>query len=105
MPPSRSAELVGRWVHVFEENDERGEVYRRGESDIPLSRRPRAQLEFRADGTARVMSAGPDDRMRERPAAWREDGDEVRVDLTGEDARADALRVVERRPDRIVVRR
>src|SRR5438477_11478257 len=106
MPPPRSShDLIGRWVHVYEEDDERGEVYRRGESDVPLSRRPREQLEFREDGSARVLAAGPDDRLREQPAAWREESGEVHVDLTGTAARRAALRIVERGPDRIVVRR
>ncbi|MBI1797411.1 MAG: hypothetical protein HYR74_10215 [Candidatus Eisenbacteria bacterium] len=103
-PPS-GADLVGRWVHLFEEDDDRGEVYRRDAADVPLSRRPRKQIEFRADGSARVLTAGADDRLREHPAAWREASGEVRVDVPGARDGRSSLHVVRRGSDRIVVLR
>jgi hypothetical protein len=35
-----------------------------------LSRRPRERLVLKADGSARVLLPGPDDRLVERPARW-----------------------------------
>jgi hypothetical protein len=89
-----------RWVHVFEEDDDSGAVYRPAEDKIPLSRRPRAQFELSPDGTARVFVAGADDRPAGVPATWRdEDGTIViRPDHGPE------LRVVKRSRDRMTVR-
>jgi hypothetical protein len=89
-----------RWVHVFEEDDADGAVYRPAEDKIPLSRRPRTQFELSADGSARVFVAGPDDRPAGVPASWRdEDGTIViRPDQGPE------LRLVKRSRDRLTVR-
>ena len=93
-----------RWVHVFEEDTERGAVYRPAESDIPLSRRPREWLELSRDGSARVLLPGPDDRLREQAAAWHEEAGDVVVRTTGAgDSRE--YRVVQCSNDRLVVRR
>ena len=85
------------WVHVFEEDSEKGAVYRPENSPIPLSRRPRERLDLRRDGSASVFIAGPDDRMVEQPASWtkekgqlvvraKEGGAEVRI-VDSSDAR------------------
>ena len=89
-----------RWVHVFEEDDADGAVYRPAEDKIPLSRRPRTQFELSADGSARVFVPGADDRPAGGPASWRdEDGTIViRPDHGPE------LRVVKRSRDRLTVR-
>ena len=79
------------WVHVFEEDTAAGAVYRPEDADIPLSRRPRERLELHADGSARVFTAGPDDRPVGRPATW--------SDASGN---AD-VRIIARSPDRLVV--
>lgn len=90
-----------RWVHVFEEDTPAGAVYRAEDDAIPLSRRPREQLELERDGTARLFVAGPDDRPAERPATWREDGDVIVVSAREGGAE---LRIVERSPERLVVK-
>ena len=59
-----------RWVHVFEEDTPEGAVYRPEDDNIPLSRRPRERLELSADGTAKIITQGPDDRLIEKPATW-----------------------------------
>jgi hypothetical protein len=59
-----------RWVHVFEEDTPEGAVYRPEHDNIPLSRRPRERLELSADGTAKIITQGPDDRLIEKPATW-----------------------------------
>lgn len=59
-----------RWVHVFEEDTAEGAVYRPEDDNIPLSRRPRERLELSADGTAKIITQGPDDRLVEKPATW-----------------------------------
>jgi hypothetical protein len=89
-----------RWVHVFEEDDADGAVYRPAEDKIPLSRRPRTQFELGPDGSARVYHAGADDRPAGVPATWRdEDGTIViRPDHGPE------LRVIKQTRDRLTVR-
>jgi hypothetical protein len=93
------------WIHVFEQDTEEGAVFRPLESDIPLSRRPRARLELKDDGTATLWLAGADDRFEAQPGTWREE--QGAIVITGESitARGGAirLRVVERDTDRLVV--
>ncbi len=95
-----------RWVHVFEEDSAAGAVYRPDSSEIPLSRRPRAQLELNADGSARVFQCGPGDRPEAVAATWRKEGDAIVVRCAG--ARGGAaleVWIVEQRPDRLLVRK
>ena len=103
--PEKNTIMDRRWVHVFEEDTERGEVYRPEDSDIPLSRRPRTQLELKGDGSARVFVPGPDDRLREQRALWEEEaGDLVIRGATGGPAAGRVLRVVDWSPDHLLVR-
>jgi hypothetical protein len=90
-----------RWVHVFEEDTAEGAVYRPEGDDIPLSRRPRERLQLGRDGSARFFVGGPDDRLVEQPASWREEGGAlvIRAGAAGNE-----LRVVKRSPRRLVVR-
>ncbi len=89
-----------RWVHVFEEDTPAGAVYRAEDDAIPLSRRPRERLELGPDGAARLFLPGPDDRLTEQPATWREEGGTVVVRAREEGTE---LRIVERSPARLVV--
>lgn len=89
------------WVHVFEEDTGKGEVYRAEDDDIPLSRRPRERLVLRKDGSATVLVPGPDDRFIERPASWQEEGGAVVV----RSADGAELRIVEESRGRLVVKR
>jgi hypothetical protein len=88
-----------RWVHVFEEDTPDGAVYRPESGGVPLSRRPREQLELRSDGRATLFVPGPDDRLVARPAVWR-DGDEGNEPRGG----GTEVRIVDRSPQRLVVR-
>ncbi|MDQ6939655.1 MAG: hypothetical protein M3119_05800 [Verrucomicrobiota bacterium] len=100
--PEKSAKsdplFATTWVHVFEEDTERGAVYRPEEDDIPLSRRPRERIQLRANGSATVQLSGADDRYVEQPAKWSKQGDSI-VIQTGKQK----LRVVEQSPSRLVV--
>jgi hypothetical protein len=90
------------WIHSFEEDTDAGEVYRPRTAKLPLSRRPRERLELSPDGTARIFVPGPDDRSIEQAARWHdEDGVVVVRARDG----GTALTLVERSPDRLVVRR
>lgn len=89
------------WVHVFEEDTADGAVYRSEDDAIPLSRRPRERLEIDADGSARIFAPGPDDRLTEQRATWREDGGALVVRAR---AGGPELRIVARSPSRLVVR-
>jgi hypothetical protein len=102
-PTSRA--IVGRWFHVFEEDDEAGEVYRRDDADIPLTRRTRGQLEIRSDGSAVLLTAGPDDRLFEQPGVWTEKGGAVVLRLRGAVARQGDLRLTLRPRGKLVVQR
>jgi len=89
------------WVHVFEEDTAEGAVYRSEDDAIPLSRRPRERLEISPDGSARIFVPGPDDRLTEQRAAWREDGGALVLRAR---AGGPELRIVERSASRLVVR-
>lgn len=73
-------DIVGAWLHSYEEDTETTAVYRPRRHPFRPSRRPRRGLEFRADGTFAELLPGPDDRPREVVGRWRrqEDG-RVRV--------------------------
>ncbi len=53
--------LVGTWMHSFEEDTDSEQVYRRDSYPFPPSRRPRDTLDF---GAGQMMTAmpGPDDK-------------------------------------------
>jgi hypothetical protein len=87
-----------RWVHVFEEDTPEGAVYRPEDDNIPLSRRPRERLELSADGTAKIITQGPDDRLVEKPAKWTSGAREAAS------AAADVV-IVKESPSRLIVRR
>lgn len=93
------------WVHVFEEDSADGEVYRPEGGDIPLSRRPRRRLSFSPDGSARVALPGPDDRPREQPATWQQEGDDVVVRSTSEGGAEQVLHVSLQSPTRLIVKK
>lgn len=97
-PPPRDRLFTTRWVHVFEEDTGEGAVYRPEDAGIPLSRRPREQLVFGADGRATLFTAGPDDRLVERALAWR-DQDDDRPPAPGA-----KVRILARSAGRLVVR-
>jgi len=95
-----------RWVHIFEEDTEDGEVYGPEDENVPLSRRPREAFELDPDGTARVFMPGPDDRMTPSEASWTDEGDAVVLRApAGKGSRATQLRIVETGPDRLLVKR
>jgi hypothetical protein len=98
---ARDRLFATRWVHVFEEDTPVGAVYRAEDDAIPLSRRPREQLELRPDGSARLFGPGPADRPVEQPAAWREEDGAIVVRAREGGAE---LRIVERSPARLVVK-
>jgi hypothetical protein len=72
-----------RWAHAFEEDGPDGAVYRPDDVELPRSRRPRMRISFSPDGQARLLVAGPDDRLREIEARWREENGEIRVSRGG----------------------
>lgn len=90
-----------KWVHVFEEDTAEGAVYRAEDDAIPLSRRPRERLEFRPDGSARLLLPGPDDRLVEETASWRDEGGAL---VVGAREGGTEIRVVDRSPKRLVVK-
>jgi hypothetical protein len=93
-----------RWVHAYEEDSAEGEVYRPATADLPLSRRPREQLQLREDGSASLFTGGPDDRPVVTDAAWKREGDLIVVHLRGR-PRVPVLRILEEAPDRLIVNR
>lgn len=91
---SHTASLVAtEWVHVFEEDGPEGAVYRPGDGELPLSRRPRERLSFSADGSATLVVCGPDDRLRPLAASWTETHGEVTLTTGSAGAAARTLRV------------
>ena len=90
-----------RWVHIAEEDTAEGAVDRPDDDRVPLSRRPRDWLELRPDGSATHFVPGPDDRPVEQPTTWQESGTSRK---TRSGTAAD-LRIVDRSPSRLVVKR
>ena len=90
-----------RWVHVFEEDTAEGAVYRPEDDNIPLSRRPRERLELSADGTAKIITPGPDDRLIEKPATWTSSAHETAAAA----ASSADVQIVKQTPSRLIVRR
>ena len=93
-----------RWIHLFEEDAGEGEVYGPQGGHVPLSRRPRRQLSFLADGSARVSTGGPDDRLVDAAASWREEGGEVVVRIDEGPRAGQELRIARQTPSRLLVR-
>jgi hypothetical protein len=90
------------WIHSYEEDTAEGAVYRPQGTKLPLSRRPRERIELAPDGTARIHAGGPDDRYIEQAARWHEEDGTIVV--RAPDGGTE-LRIVERSPERLVVRR
>ena len=93
------------WLHAFEEDGPEGEVYRPDDGERPLSRRPRERLSLCADGTARFVGPGPDDRLRETKARWTEKDGEITVTPESAAVSAKTLCVRVLGADRLLVRR
>jgi hypothetical protein len=98
-----------RWVHVFEEDTPEGAVYGPEDDNIPLSRRPRERLQLSADGTAKIITQGPDDRLIEKPATWTSTASDTSgaregASLSPVPSSADVV-IVKESPSRLIVRR
>lgn len=93
------------WVHVFEEDGTEGAVYRPEGGELPLSRRPRQRLSFSPDGSARLVVAGPDDRLHELEAHWTEAEGEITVSAEAAAGSVRTLRVRVQSRDCLLVRR
>jgi hypothetical protein len=91
-----------RWVHLFEADTAGAQVFVPETTDVPLSRRPRERLDFRPDGTASIMTPGPDDRPSPSPARWTDEAGDIVV-RPAPDGRE--WRIVERTPARLVVQK
>ncbi len=90
-----------RWVHLFEQDTPGTEVFVPETTDVPLSRRPRGRLDFKPDGSASVMTPGPDDRPTPSPARWTDEAGAIVVRSSG----GTELRIVERTPARLVIQK
>ncbi|MGW4637715.1 hypothetical protein ACWEN6_04260 [Sphaerisporangium sp. NPDC004334] len=79
-------DIVGAWLHSYEEDTETTSVYRTQGYPFPPSRRPRRGLEFRADGTFVALLPGSADRPREVKGRWeRQEGGRVRISFPESD--------------------
>ena len=94
--------LGRRWVETSPKSSGAPALYEPDGPDLPLSRAPRKQFELHPDGTARLFVAGPADRLEELPAEWEEQGGDIVIRSTG--GRTRAYRVVEQKPDQLMVR-
>jgi hypothetical protein len=67
-------DIIGAWLHSYEEDTETTAVYRPPDYPFRPSRRPRRGLEIRADGKFVELRPGPDDRPREVAGRWQSQG-------------------------------
>lgn len=79
-------EIVGAWLHSYEEDSATTSVYRPHDYPFPPTRRARRGLEFRPDGTFVEQLMGRDDRPREVVGRWRGTGAN-HVEITFPDGR------------------
>jgi len=93
------------WVHAFEEDGPQGAVYRPEGAPARLSRRPRERIELSPDGSARLVVGGPDDRLLELAARWREDAGEITITTEAADTPARTLRVRLQSSEVLIVKR
>ena len=96
-----------RRVHVADDDDESGAVYRDASGDIPPSRRPKEYLEFSDDGTVRKLATGADDRAHEvdRTTWSQKDGKVVFTFGAAGKRGGEEHQIVEQTPDKIVIRK
>ena len=90
--------FASAWVHFFEEDSERGAIYRPEGDKIPLSRRPRERIRLWPDGSATLQFSGADDRYRDQSAQWQKDGDAIVIRANDRQ-----LRLVKQAPARLLV--
>jgi len=93
------------WVHAFEEDGPEGAVYRPEGGSVRLSRRPRERLLFSPGGRAVLVVGGPDDRLHELEARWRDDAGEITVTTEAGDTPARTLRVRLQSSEALIVKR
>jgi hypothetical protein len=86
-------DIVGTWLHSYEEDTGSTMVYRPAEHPFQPSRRVRGGLEFRPDGTFAELRPGPDDRPREALGRWRDQG-AGRVRVSFPEGRGDPFELV-----------
>jgi hypothetical protein len=102
-PPVKRDNLVGRWLHVYEEDSEDLMVFRSDQADLPPSR-GRNGIVLNADGTMQRLSPGFDDRMVEVSSNWKLDSKgQLKADagIPGADGK---MFVESATPDRLVFR-
>lgn len=93
------------WVHAFEEDGPDGAVYRPEGARVRLSRRPRERLSLSPGGQARLVVGGPDDRLLELAARWREDAGEITITTEAAETPARTLRVRLQSSEVLIVKR
>jgi hypothetical protein len=95
-----------RWLHSYEEDTAKGQVYRPESWDFPLSRRPREAIELHRDGKAKMLLGGEEDRPHPMDASWSEEAGAIVIRATnpaGHQKKA-ARRIVSSAPDKLIVK-
>jgi hypothetical protein len=88
-------ELIGTWVHAYEEDSPGVTVYRPAGYPLPPARGRRG-LEFAADGTFTERPLGPGDAPGRRTGRWAPadpEGRRLALSLPGADRRLEVLHV------------
>ena len=105
-PGERDRLFETRWVHVFEEDTDEGEVYRPETAASPSRAGRGVGSPSRPDGTARVFLPGPDDRLVEVAARWEAEGERAAVSASrGAGKSATVIRIRDRSATRLVISR
>jgi hypothetical protein len=96
----KDGDVVGTWVHAFEEDAPNARVFRRQPADLPRSRRPRAEYELKPDGSFVHLAPGPADKRDVVTGAWRIAGSDV--ELTYVDGRTERVTLPAGSSDRLL---
>jgi len=96
--------LLKRWMHSWEEDAGKEQVFRPASYNFSLTRRPRESFELKADGSLILGEPSASDRLDESPGTWKLLDDKTLVFYSGSKAEPQKrMRIKSLSDDRLVV--
>jgi hypothetical protein len=97
-------QVVGRWVHVHEEDTEDEMVFRPADAELPPAR-GRMGFELRADGTFAEVGLGARDVPEEATGTWALEGEMITLSEGAAQGVPREMEVVTADEERLVIRK